>query len=259
MHLVKRFLKDCFHALGFEIQRLPGKNRDNDTLLYQKIIPYASYSPWNGDPLFLDTFSAIRPHTLVDRYRCFSLWKLVEQSAKLPHGAVMEIGVWRGGTGALIATRAKHSGIASPVYLCDTFSGVVKAGAEDPGYSGGEHGDTSRQMVEKLIFSELKLDNVTILEGVFPEETGHIVKDNAFRFCHIDVDVYQSAKQIMEWIWDMMVPGGIIVFDDYGFLGCEGITRFVEEQMALADRLVLYNINGHAVMIKLGEGQTNCI
>ena len=47
-----------------------------------------------------------------------------------------------------------------------------------------------------------------------------------------------------------MVVGGIIVYNDYGFLGCDGITKFVEEQMSCADRLVMHNLNGHAVVIK---------
>jgi O-methyltransferase len=41
-----------------------------------------------------------------------------------------------------------------------------------------------------------------------------------------------------------------MVYDDYGFLGCNGITKFVEEQMSNSDRLIIHNLNGHAVAIK---------
>ncbi|MEO2017429.1 MAG: TylF/MycF/NovP-related O-methyltransferase, partial [Fuerstiella sp.] len=68
---------------------------------------------------------------------------------------------------------------------------------------------------------------------------------------HIDVDVYQSAKEVSEWVWDRLVPGGIIVYDDYGFQACDGILKFVEEQRHLKDRIVLHNLNGHAVVIKI--------
>ncbi len=71
-----------------------------------------------------------------------------------------------------------------------------------------------------------------------------------FRLVHVDVDVYQSAKDVMARIWDRIVPGGIVVYDDYGFKGCEGITRYVNEQVAQPDRLVLHNLNGHAIVIK---------
>jgi O-methyltransferase len=96
----------------------------------------------------------------------------VEQAAKLEGGALIEVGVWRGGTAALIATQARNLGLRDKVYACDTFSGVVKAGAEDPDYVGGEHADTSRRSVEELFHKTLNLDNIEILTGIFPEETG---------------------------------------------------------------------------------------
>jgi O-methyltransferase len=34
---------------------------------------------------------------------------------------------------------------------------------------------------------------VTILAGVFPNDTGSLIEGRKFRFCHIDVDVYESA------------------------------------------------------------------
>jgi hypothetical protein len=39
--------------------------------------------------------------------------------------------------------------------------------------------------------------------------------------------------------------------DDYGFSKCEGITRFVNEQLPIEDRLIMYNLNGHAVFVKI--------
>ena len=48
-----------------------------------------------------------------------------------------------------------------------------------------------------------------------------------------------------------MVPGGIIVYDDFGFSSADGVTKYVEEQRQFSDRLVIHNLNGHAVVIKL--------
>ena len=88
-------------------------------------------------------------------------------------------------------------------------------------------------------------------KAFFPIRLAIARQDMQFRFCHIDVDVYQSAKDIVDWIWDKMVPGGITVYDDYGFMGCDGITRFVEEQSTYKDRVTIHNLNGHAIVIKL--------
>jgi len=241
-HILKRVAR----KLGCEMTKWP---EENIFSVYSRVTPSATYSPWKQDGLFEKTYKMIKTHTLVDQYRCYELWKLIEQSSKLDGGNIIEIGVWRGGTGVLMAKRAEKIGIKDKVYLCDTFKGVVKAGRRDSTYEGGEHSDASRKVVEDLI-GGLNLDNVELLEGVFPEQTGHIIDQLQFRFCHIDVDVYQSAKDIVEWIWPKMVRGGIIVYDDYGFASCDGITKYVEEQMLLKDRLVIHNLNGHAVFIK---------
>ncbi len=234
------------HRVGYDIHRIENAT---DGALYELVRPSATYSPWNKDETFLETYRVIQSHTLVDKYKCFELWTLVEQSKKLS-GSLIEVGVWRGGTGALIAKRSHLSGITDTVYLCDSFSGVVKASDRDSTYKGGEHSDTTRQTAQ-LLLDSLGLTNVTILEGIFPEQTARLIKEDKFRFCHIDVDVYQSAKETFDWIWNKMAIGGIIVFDDYGFKRCDGITQYVEEQIPNPDRITLHNLNGHAVVIRI--------
>ncbi len=218
---------------------------------YTQAFPLATYAPWLKDDLFAEIYEAIKDYTLVDQYRCYELWQLVAETQKLS-GALIEIGVWKGGTAAIIAKRAKLLNIKDKIYLCDTFKGVVKAGVNDSTYEGGEHADVSVDAVEGLI-KRLKLGNTKILTGIFPEETGDLIKEKKFRFGHIDVDVYQSAKDSAEWLWPKLVKGGIIVFDDYGFQGCDGVTRFVNEERQKKDRLIVHNLNGHAIMIKLTD------
>jgi O-methyltransferase len=216
---------------------------------YGFVKPYATYTPWNNDPEFGKVFWAIAPFTMIDWYRLYELWQLVEQTAHL-EGSLMEIGVWRGGSGALIAKQAERSGINDPVYLCDTFQGVVKASERDRIYKGGEHADTSIQKVHTIL-GRLQLKNVKILTGIFPDDTEHLIPANErFRFCHVDVDVYDGAKDIVDWMWDRLVVGGMMVYDDYGFMICDGVTRFVNEQRGLDDRIVIHNLNGHAIVIK---------
>jgi O-methyltransferase len=253
LRTAKSTVQTIVHLLGYQIEKLPQRAATGYSV-YERVSPSATYAPWNMDALFLATYEEVKSYTLVDLYRCWELWTLVEQSAKL-EGDLIEIGVWRGGTGAIMAKKAMSCGIDGLVYLCDTFRGVVKAGSNDTRYKGGEHANTSRQMVELLIHDRLRLDNVRILEGIFPDETAYLVEGQRtrFRLCHIDVDVYQSAKDIIDWIWERMVVGGMIVYDDYGFNGCQGITKFVNEQSTARDRLVLHNLNGHALVVKLSQ------
>jgi O-methyltransferase len=242
---VKNTVQRVLRKFGVRLVRLPVGAAE-----YELVIPRATYAPWNLDREFLSVYQLIQRNTIVDIYRCWELWTLVGQAAKL-RGGILEVGVWRGGTGALMAKRALSKGIKDRVYLCDTFEGVVKAGSQDPHYKGGEHSDTSQDVVEGLLRT-LHITNVRILPGVFPDETAHLIEPGAqFSLCHLDVDVYQSAKDVITWIWDRMVPGGIVVYDDYGFRECQGLTKYVDEQASESDRLVLHNLNGHAVVVKI--------
>jgi O-methyltransferase len=135
------------------------------------------------------------------------------------------------------------------VYLCDTWEGVVKTGAVDTYYRDGKHDDTSLEIVQQLL-GELDLRNVDCLQGIFPDDTGDKIADKTFRLCHIDVDVYQSSKDVLEWVWPRLSQQGVVVFDDYGFPACPGVTQLVDELRMLDDRLVLHNINGHGIVVK---------
>lgn len=178
MNSMEATIKRLTNCFGFEIFRIPKTKNFQMAQEYGPVFPSANYRPWNKDNLFQAVFASIGRFTLVDQYRCFELWKLIEQVAKLKKGCIIEIGVWRGGTGVLIAKQAKHCGIKDRVFLCDTFTGVVKAGAEDSSYNGGEHADTNRQTVEKIL-RKMNLDNCQILEGIFPDHTGYQVEGHA--------------------------------------------------------------------------------
>lgn len=226
---------------------------------YGVVEPVANYRPWDIDQEFQWIYSRIREHTMVDIYRLWVLWTLALRAA---HGSMLEIGSWRGGSGAVLAAAAAYGAGARTagageagsgprrLFLADTFSGVVKAGHRDPYYKGGEHANTSAGHVHSLLDS-LGLGWVELLAGVFPEDTGDEIADHRFALCHIDVDVYQSARDAFEWIWPRLVPGGVVVFDDYGFYGCEGVTACVEEVMdERPDAVVVPNLTGQAVLIR---------
>jgi O-methyltransferase len=210
--------------------------------------PVSTYAPWLVDEEFQRYHQAVRKNTLVDVWRCYELWTLVGELRDVP-GAILEVGVWRGGTGALMAAKAASLGIEDGVYLCDTWEGVVKTGDVDTYYHDGKHDDTSREIVQRLV-ETLKLDRVELLQGIFPDDTGDKIADQTFRLVHIDVDVYQSAKDVLEWAWPRLSSQGVVVFDDYGFPACPGIAQFVDEQRMMDDRLVLHNLNGHGLIVK---------
>jgi O-methyltransferase len=226
----------------------PTLDPDRDSV----VLPVATYSPWLLDRDFQRVHEAVSSHTLVDPLRCWELWHLVGQVAAT-EGDLLEVGVWRGGTGCLLASRVKQLGLGATVHLCDTFEGVVKTSSADSHYQGGEHADTSDGLVRALAGS-LQLDNVELHRGIFPDDVASEFDGLRFRFAHIDVDVYESGKQSFAWLWPRMSPGAVIVFDDFGFSTTRGIARLCHELESRTDAVLLQNLNGHAVVVKTGEG-----
>jgi len=243
--MLKQLVLNAIHKSGYEVFKTPKATRNE----HETILPLAAYAPWSLDPAFVKIYDRCRDNTLVDIYRGYEIWSTVAESAKLPAGDLIEVGVWRGGTGAIIASQSARLIPSAQVFLCDTFTGVVKTGAQDTIYEDGMHADTSAAIVQQLL-DQLSLTNAVLLQGMFPEQTAHRIQDRKFRFCHIDVDVYQSAKDVCEWLWPRLISGGLVVFDDYGMRGTEGVQRFVNEWRGGKDLTFLYNLNGHAIFIK---------
>lgn len=214
-------------------------------ILHCNVRPNATYSPWLSDKQFMAAYEQINTFSYVDIYRCYELWDLARHSANVD-GAILEVGVWRGGTGCLMALAAPQK----TVYLADTFEGVVKVGDKDTRYVGGEHADTSEELVRSLL-TRLGATNARTLKGIFPDQTAHAVQ-GPVSLLHVDVDVYQSARDVVTWTLPRIPVGGVIVFDDYGFSGCEGVTRVVHElREQLPDFAFVHNLNGHAIFVRL--------
>ncbi len=238
------WVKTILLKIAAQLRKFELKNY-NKGCSHSQILPIASYSPWLDDKEFKNIFENIKYNTLVDIYRCYELYMLVKQVENM-EGSILEVGVWKGGTAKLLRHFVSKN---QNIYLADTFTGVVKASQEDSLYIGGEHSDTSELIVKKL-FGNLSESNTIFLKGIFPEDTGEAIKNVPLKFVHIDVDTHDSAKDTFDFVWHQIVPGGIVIFDDYGFNGCEGVTNYFNG-IKIENALKLYNINGHGVIIKI--------
>ncbi|STX50427.1 Macrocin-O-methyltransferase (TylF) [Legionella busanensis] len=214
---------------------------------HSTLISNATYSPWRTDEQFLKVMQQIKSNTLLDSMRLYEIWQLANQVNHLS-GYAIEIGSWQGGSGCLIAYRLAQENRETKVFLCDTFRGIVKASKHDLFYQGGEL--ASDEQVVKDLVTSMQLKNVIILPGIFPEETGDQVKDYRFKFAHIDVDVYQSARDAFEWLLPRLTHSAIVVFDDYGFFSTNGIRAYIDELQGRQDLIIIRNLNGQAVVIK---------
>ena len=75
-----------------------------------------------------------------------------------------------------------------------------------------------------------RMANFQLIEGDLRVTIGGYLEKNPslkIALLHIDVDIYEPTKVILEQLWDRIVPGGILMLDDYALI--EGETRAVDE------------------------------
>ena len=83
------------------------------------------------------------------------------------------------------------------------------------------------------------------------KNTSNLIQSDKFAYVHIDVDIYESAKNTFDWAWPKVSQYGMIVFDDYGYSSTEGVTKFIDDYVRhLPDALFIFNMGGQAIVMK---------
>ena len=138
-------------------------------------------------------------------------------------GDLAEVGVYRGWSAKHIHTIAPHK----ILHLYDTFKGIVKADISIDVHNDGNFSDVSFEDVKKFMGES---ENIKYHVGIFPDTfTEH---DRKFCFVYSDTDTYFGSKATLDIFATRMVSGGKIMFDDYGWRGCPGVKKAVEEFLA---------------------------
>ncbi len=197
---------------------------------------------WEKDPKFNAAMRAV-PFTLVDKQRCFMLYQFALQSLGLD-GQYAEIGVYKGGTAKILATVLE--GMHKDLHLFDTFEGMPETDARRDLHHKGDFADTSLESVQRIVGSA---PSIHYYKGFFPATAGPI-RPHRFSFVHIDVDIYQSVLDSCEFFYTRMTPGGIMLFDDYGFESCPGAKQAVDEFFADKVERPCYLPTGQCVVTK---------
>ena len=124
-------------------------------------------------------------------------------------GDYAEVGVFKGSTAKAICEVKEDKNL----YLFDTFEGLPNTHNIDTKFKTKMFQANEEDVWKKLI----KYSNVHIYKGFFPE-TGTPIKDKQFAFVHLDVDIYQSTKDCLDFFYKRMSKNGIIISHDYPWI-----------------------------------------
>ncbi len=119
-------------------------------------------------------------------------------------GIIAEFGVYKGTTINSIAKQCPDE----KVYGFDAFEGLPEH------WTGNRYSKLNFDRKGKPPKVE---DNVELVIGWFKETLPEFLAQNPgpFGLIHIDCDIYSSTKQVFDLVADRIVPGTVIVFDEF--------------------------------------------
>lgn len=187
----------------------------------------------------------IRRRTLLNEDGCRVLWDAAQHA---PEGDVVEVGVYRGGSLALLALARPQS----RVHGYDPFSGHPAVQREvDDGHAHpvGRFWETSVDEVG-MFLRALGVDLTVTLHqesAVYPRPAPIALLHLDIALLHLDVvDLFESTRAALACFTPYLVPGGVVLVDDYTTVDCPGVRVAVDSFAARGGWTVAPAASGHA-------------
>jgi O-methyltransferase len=163
-------------------------------------------------------------------------------------GALVECGVWRGGSILAMILVLQELGNERDIYLYDTFEGMTEPTAEDVSeLDGAALADWERareedrqpwtEMFGNDVFNEDDVRALLLSTG-YPEHRLHFVRGpveqtipevapDDIALLRLDTDWYESTRHELVHLFPRLQQGGVLIVDDYGHW--RGARRAVDE------------------------------
>ena len=165
----------------------------------------------------------------------FEIYKLI---TGLP-GAVVECGVFKATSLVRWATFREllESPLSRRIIGFDIFGAFPRHEDETDNAFAARHDNVAGRGLSvadvQAVLAHKGLRNVELVPGdVVATVPAYAAAHPELRIAllHIDVDVYKPSKVALDALYELVVPGGVVVFDDYGTVA--GETRAVDELVA---------------------------
>ncbi|MFC4403540.1 TylF/MycF/NovP-related O-methyltransferase [Gracilibacillus xinjiangensis] len=170
-------------------------------------------------------------------------YELYKKIIELP-GDVFEFGVFKGNSLIQFATfrellENENSRKIVGFDMFEEFPSEVSLQSDKKFVSNWNEQFQGDFLSKEDLYKSLKLkniNNVELIEGNILNTLSLYLIDHPYTkisLLHIDTDVYEPSKYVLEHLYERVVPGGVIIFDDYGTV--EGETQAVDEFLSNKD------------------------
>jgi len=149
----------------------------------------------------------IEPGSFVTLVSIEALCSMVLLAGYAPKGSFAEVGVYQGGSAAVLYELAERQG--RNLHLFDTWEGMPFCGENDD-LPVGCFADVDLPKLKR------EMPRAKFYQGIFPETMPKYLEPLAF--VHVDCDQYQSILDSIDYLFPLLVDGGVMLFDDWTHL-----------------------------------------
>ena len=183
-----------------------------------------------------------------------ALWA-ARQAARIP-GDFVECGVNAGFLSSAIMQHLNWANASKRFFLVDTFAGPVVSQYSADEVRGGRLDAARDAMARGAYVTDLERvranfrewPRVEIIQGAVPEVlTALPVRQVAF--LHIDMNCAAPERAALEFFWESLAPGAIVLLDDYAYFGYQSLTAAIDELAARLGFEVLSLPTGQGLII----------
>jgi O-methyltransferase len=195
------------------------------------------------DPAYAAIIAQVKPFTMTSCERIGSLVDAVRHVSQggIP-GAIVECGVWRGGSMMAAALALLEAGDERDIYLFDTYAGMTEPTEHDVDHHGDAagrlYGESLADQRSDWCYASLEDVSANLEATGYPLSKCHFVKGdvlqtipagapNEIAILRLDTDWYDSTRHELAHLFPRLQPGGILIIDDYGHWN--GCRRAVDE------------------------------
>jgi hypothetical protein len=211
---------------------------------------YNSNLIWLNDTECLSVLQKFKPGTKRIKDRKYILYSLAK-SVKDLAGNTAECGVFRGESSFLICWLNQQKQDYHH-HAFDSYEGLSRPGEFDTPESKEAYKWEKHDLTAPLDLVKKNLERFNFVvyhKGWIPSQFGYVA-ELQFSFVHIDVDLYEPTHDSLAFFYERMVPGGIILSDDYGSATCPGSKRAFDEFLRDKPETVIPLTTGQAFIVK---------
>lgn len=214
--MLKQLVKNAFHSVGLRVEW-------RDRLAEQIPSIYAAKSSVLPDFTRDSVARVLYYHDLVRLIRGVD-------------GDVMECGVCVGHSLMVLVHLNELEGMERTYLGYDSFEGFPPPTDQDgathafQGYMSTAPEVVLRVMRASGVGEETIQKRLRLVRGFFEQTVPHY--QGRLALLHLDGDLYSSYKVCLDHLYDKVVPGGVIMFDEYGDPKWPGAEKAVNEFLA---------------------------